>query len=51
MVEYIPFVAFVVFILFLARPGRKDKVYHSEEEVREEVRRNKEINKNEEQKS
>ncbi len=47
MVEYIPFVAFVVFILFLARPGRKDKVYHSEEEVS----RNKEINKNEEHKS
>ncbi len=48
MIEYIPFVGFVVFILYLARPGRKDKVYHSEQEVREEVRRNKELNKTEE---
>jgi len=40
MFGYIAFVAFIAFVLFLARPNRPDKVYHSEEEVREEVKRN-----------
>ena len=40
MFGYIAFAAFVAFIIFMARPNRPDKVYHSEEEVREEVNRN-----------
>ncbi len=40
MFGYIAFAAFVAFIIFMARPNRPDKVYHSEEEVREEVKRN-----------
>lgn len=42
MLQYLAFAAFIAFILYMARPQRPDKVYHSEEEVREEVRQYKE---------
>ncbi len=48
MFGYIAFAVFVVFIIYMARPNRPDKVYHSEEEVREEVRNYKKENKNKE---
>lgn len=42
MLQYLAFAAFLAFILYMARPARPDKVYHSEEEVKEEVRQYKE---------
>lgn len=42
MLQYFAFAGFIAFILYMARPQRPDKVYHSEEEVREEVRQYKE---------
>ncbi len=48
MFGYIAFAAFIAFVIYIARPSRPDKVYHSEEEVKEEVRRNKELNITEE---
>lgn len=42
MFGYIAFAGFVALIIYLARPSRPDKVYHSEEEVREEVKRHRE---------
>lgn len=48
MFGYLAFAVFLFLIIFLARPGRKDRVYHSEEEVREEVKRNLEENSDKE---
>jgi hypothetical protein len=41
MIGYITFAIFIAFVLYVARPNRPDKVYHSEQEVRDEVTKNK----------
>ena len=44
MTSYFFFALFIAFVLYMARPTRKDKVYHSSEEVKEEYRKYKEEN-------